>query len=135
MREEPQSTLRPQRAEIIGAPLRPLRSRRGTSRPGHGGGFFSARCACTAVRAIGLPLRSGKSEMGKMAALIFSGASALFCGVLVLLSPRAIVKLGEVVNRVILVDNFPILHHRLIGAVLLTLSLLLFLVGLAAVKS
>jgi hypothetical protein len=69
-----------------------------------------------------------------MGVLIFSGALALSCGLLLWMAPRAIVKLGEIGNRIFMVDDFPIRHHVLTGVLLIVLSVVLFVVGLMASK-
>lgn len=67
-----------------------------------------------------------------MAVLVFCGALASLTGLLLLVSPRAIVKLGEIANRIFMVDDFSIRHHVTIGVLLIVLSVILFLVGLMA---
>jgi hypothetical protein len=69
-----------------------------------------------------------------MGVLIFSGAWALFCGLLLWIAPRAIVKLGEIANRIFMVDDFPIRHHVLTGVLLIVLSIVLFVVGIMVSK-
>ncbi len=64
-----------------------------------------------------------------MAALIVCGALALIFGILLLLAPRIIVKVGEVTNRIFMVDDFPIRHHVAMGIILIVLSISLFIVS------
>ena len=62
-------------------------------------------------------------------AMICCGSVAFVAGLLLLISPRVIVKLGEFANRIFIVDDFPIRHHVVTGIALLVLSVLLFIVG------
>ena len=64
-----------------------------------------------------------------MAGLTFCGGLALIGGLLLLMAPRVIVKIGEFANRIFVVDDFPIRHHVATGIVLIVLSVLLCIVG------
>ncbi len=66
-----------------------------------------------------------------MIVLILCGALTISCGMLLLISPKTLVKLGEIANHIFMVDNFPIRHHVLTGIMLVVVSVLLFLIGLA----